>query len=215
MTKHQTDIGLQTQLAPSPQNALPPKHEKLSPGIKMALELGPLAVFFAANQIWGIFPATAVLMVAVTVALAINYWLEKKLPVMPIVTAVMVLIFGGLTLFLQNELFIKIKPTIVNLLFASALLGGLLFGRLLIKLVMQGALQLPDFAWRSLTWRFAAMFIFLACVNEFVWRNYSTDFWVAFKVWGVFPITLLWTAAQMPYMMKHQIDPDAEKASAS
>jgi intracellular septation protein len=214
MTQPPPDTGLHAQLAPSPQHAPPPKAEKLSPGVKLALEMGPLAIFFVANQVWGIFEATAVLMVAVTVALAINYWLEKKLPVMPIVTAVMVLVFGGLTLILHDELFIKIKPTIVNLLFASALLVGLLFGRLLIKLVLGHAFQLPDFAWRSLTFRFAAMFVFLAGVNEFVWRSFSTDFWVAFKVWGVFPITLLWTAAQMPYVMKHQIEPEGDKTDA-
>jgi intracellular septation protein len=214
MTQRKPDTGLETQLAPAPQDASGPKREVLSPGVKMALELGPLAIFFAANQFWGIFPATAILMVAVTTALAINYWLEKKLPVMPIVTAVTVLVFGGLTLILHDELFIKIKPTIVNLLFASGLLGGLLFGRLLIKLVMGQALQLPDFAWRSLTYRVAAMFVFLACVNEYVWRTQSTDFWVAFKVWGVFPITMLWMAAQTPYILKHQIEPEADKKDA-
>lgn len=212
MTQSPTpDTGLHTQLAPSQPSAEQPKAEKLSPGLKLALELGPLAIFFAANQIWGIFPATAVLMVAVTVALAISYWLEKRLPVMPIVTGVMVLVFGGLTLILQDELFIKIKPTIVNTLFAATLLGGLLFGRSLIKLVMEHAIKLPDFAWRSLTWRYAALFAFLAVLNEFIWRNYSTDFWVAFKVWGVFPITVAFTMAQLPYISKHQIDPDAAK----
>jgi intracellular septation protein len=205
------DTGLQTQLAPTPLTAEPPKASKLNPGVKLALELGPLAVFFAANQIWGIFPATAVLMVAVSIALAINYWLEKKLPVMPIVTGVMVLVFGGLTLILQDELFIKIKPTIVNTLFAATLLGGLFFGRSLIKLVMEHAIQLPDFAWRALTWRYAFLFAFLAVLNEVIWRNFSTDFWVAFKVWGVFPITLIFTMAQLPYISKHQIDQGTDK----
>jgi intracellular septation protein len=204
------DTGLETQLAPSAPPTGPAKSEKLNPGLKLALELGPLAVFFAANQIWGIFPATAVLMVAVTIALALNYWLERKLPVMPIVTGVMVLVFGGLTLILQDELFIKIKPTIVNTLFAATLLTGLLFGRSLIKLVMEHAIQLPDFAWRTLTWRYAALFAFLALLNEYIWRNYSTDFWVAFKVWGVFPITMVFTMAQLPYISKHQIDPEKE-----
>lgn len=214
MTQQPPDTGLHANLSPSPKPP-PPKQEHLGQGVKLALEMGPLAIFFAANQIWGIFPATAVLMVAVTIALGINYTLEKKLPVMPIVTAVMVLVFGGLTLILQDELFIKIKPTIVNLLFATALLSGLVFGRLFIKLVLGHAFQLPDFAWRSLTFRFAAMFLVLAVVNELVWRNFSTDFWVAFKVWGVFPITLLWTAAQMPYVLKHQIEPDAGKSDAA
>lgn len=203
--------ALESQLAPSPQMTQPPKRERVNPRLKFALELGPLAIFFAANQVWGIFPATAVLMAAVTIALAINYWLERKLPVMPIVTGVMVLVFGGLTLILQDELFIKIKPTIVNTLFAATLLSGLFFGRSFIKLVMEHAIQLPDFAWRALTWRYAGLFAFLAVLNEVIWRNYSTDFWVAFKVWGVFPITLAFTMAQLPYISKHQIEVDADK----
>ncbi len=195
-------------LAPTPSAPTPEtgKRPPLNPGIKLALELGPLAVFFAANQIWGIFPATAVLMVAVTIALSVNYMLERKLPVMPIVTGAMVLIFGGLTLLLQDELFIKIKPTIVNSLFALALLTGLAFGRPLVKLVMEHAVRLPDFAWRALSWRYAGLFAFLAILNEVIWRNFSTDFWVAFKVWGVFPITLVFTILQMPYITKHQIE---------
>lgn len=200
---------LQGQLAPSPGGLPPePKTGKLSPVMKLALELGPLAIFFVANYVWGIFPATAVLMVAVSAALAANYLLERTLPVMPIVTAVMVLVFGGLTLILHDELFIKIKPTIVNTLFSATLLIGLALGRPLIKLVMEHAIQLPDFAWRALTWRYAFLFAFLAILNEAIWRNFSTDTWVAFKVWGVFPLTLVFTMLQIPYISKYQIQPD-------
>src|SRR5688500_18709750 len=186
----------------------------INPLLKLALDLGPLLVFFAANALFGIFPATAIFMVAMIAAIAAGVSIERKLSPLPLITGVLVLVFGGLTLWLADEFFIKIKPTILYTMFAAVLAGGLLSRRLLIKFVLGHSIQMPDAAWRTLTWRWAAFFLVLAVVNEFVWRSFSTDIWVAFKVWGVFPATLLFAFSQTPFMLRHQIEekPDAAKS---
>jgi intracellular septation protein len=183
----------------------------MHPLLKLALDLGPLLLFFAANAVSGIFTATAVFMVAMVVVIAIGIAVERKVSPMPLVTAALVLIFGGLTLWLANDIFIKIKPTILYVMFAAVLLGGLLYGRLFIKLLLGQTLHLPEVAWRTLTWRWSGFFIALAVINELVWRNVSTNAWVAFKVWGVFPLTLLFALAQTPFITRHQIE-DTESA---
>jgi intracellular septation protein len=181
------------------------KTGKLNPLLKLALEMGPLAVFFLSNSYFGIFPGTAAFMAATVVALAISYTLTRTIPMMPLVTAVFVLIFGGLTLYLADETFIKLKPTIVNLLFAVILFAGLITGRLLIKLVLEGAFQLTDRGWLLLTRAWIAFFLLLAVLNEIVWRNFPTNIWVDFKVFGVMPLTLLFSFALMPVIMRHQL----------
>ena len=128
---------------------------------------------------------------------------------MPLFTGVVVLIFGGLTLWLADEDFIKIKPTILYAAFAAILLGGLALKRLYIKNLLGQTVQLPDHAWRALTWRWAAFFIVIAVLNEFVRHSVSTDDWVAFKVWGIFPLTLLFALAQTPFLMRHQVTSDS------
>lgn len=190
--------------------------QPMNPLLKLALDLGPLAVFFAGNAYFGIMPATGMFMVATILSLGVSYSIEKKLSPMPIVTGVVVMVFGGLTLWLNNDLFIKLKPTIVNSIFASLLIGGLLSGRLFLKFLLDSAFQMSDDAWRKFTYRWIGFFIFLALLNEFIWRNYSTDFWVGFKLWGVFPISLLFALAQTPFLMKHQIktsDDETPKAA--
>lgn len=171
---------------------------------KLILDLGPLLIFFAAFRYLGIFPATAAFMVAVLVALAIGYALEKKLSPMPIFTAVLVVIFGGLTLYLQNDLFIKMKPTVLYAFFGALLLGGLRFNRLFIKYVFGQAFELTDTGWIKLTVRWGIFFLVLAALNEAVWRTTSTETWVAFKVWGIIPLLFLFALAQTPLVMKHQ-----------
>ena len=178
----------------------------MSPLFKMALDLGPLLIFFAANALSDIFTATAVFMIAITLSMALTFAIERKVSPMPVLTCALVLIFGGLTLWLSNENFIKIKPTILYSMFAAVLVGGLAFNRLFIKYLLGQTMQLADPAWRALTWRWSVFFLMLAIVNEIVWRNTSTDTWVAFKVWGVFPLTLLFALSQTPFIARHQIE---------
>jgi intracellular septation protein len=176
-----------------PENAL----------VKLALELGPLAIFFIANARAGIFAATAIFMVAVLVSLVVSRRLIGKWPIMPVISAVVVTVFGGLTLLLNDDLFIKLKPTIVNTLFGAVLLGGLAFGKPLLSIVFDSVFNLTQEGWKKLTFRWALFFFFLAIVNEVVWRTQTTDFWVAFKVFGIMPITLVFGALQYPLLVKY------------
>jgi intracellular septation protein len=175
---------------------------------RLALDLGPLFVFFVAYRFLGIYAATGVFMGAVLVALALDYIIERKLSPVPIMTAVLVMIFGGLTLYLQNAIFIKMKPTALYLLFGLTLLGGLYFNRLFLKYLLSLGFEMPEASWRKLTLRYGIFFLALAAVNEIVWRNFSEALWVDFKVWGVMPLILLFSLLQVPFLMKHQ---DEEK----
>jgi intracellular septation protein len=187
-----------------------PATPKLNPLVKLVLDLGPLIVFFAANARFGIFVATATFMVTILAALAVGYALTRHLPVMPLVTAVIVLVFGSLTLVLHDELFIKLKPTIIYVLFGGVLAGGLAFNKLLLGVVFDSVFHLTDEGWRKLTIRWAAFFFVLALLNEIVWRNTSTDFWVSFKVFGVVPLTFLFGALQYPLLTKYAAPEPAE-----
>jgi intracellular septation protein len=180
--------------------------KKLNPILKLVLDIGPLILFFAANARFGIFAATAGFMVAVLIALAVSYALTRHIEVMPIVTAIIVLIFGGLTLVLHDELFIKLKPTIIYLLFGGTLLGGLALGKPLLGMVFDQMFHLTDEGWRKLTWRWALFFFALAVLNEIVWRTQTTDFWVSFKLFGVVPLTFLFGALQMPLINKYSVE---------
>lgn len=183
--------------------------KKMSPWLKFALELGPLVVFFAANSRAGLFWATGIFMAATAISLIVSWLLIRRVPIMPLVTGVVVLIFGGLTLYLQDELFIKLKPTIVNLLFGGSLLAGLYFGKSLLAVVFEAAFDLTAEGWRKLTWRWAFFFLFLAVLNEVIWRNFTTDFWVAFKVWGVMPMTFIFALCQISLLSKYDNKPSA------
>jgi intracellular septation protein len=188
-----------------------PEQPSLHPGLKLALDFGPLIVFFTANARFGIFVATATLMVAMVPAVCVPYWLTRRVPVMPIVTAIAVLVFGTLTLVLQDELFIKVKPTIIYLLFGSILMGGLMFGKPLLGMVLDSVFHLSDEGWRRLTLRWALFFFALAVLNEVVWRTQSTDFWVSFKVFGVLPLTLLFGALQYPLLTRYAAPEPAQQ----
>ena len=195
-----------------------------SPLLKFALELGPLVVFFLANSYGNqlaeafpvlkalggkIFVGTAFLMVAMVISQALSLWLTRHLAIMPLVTLFFVLIFGGLTLWLQDETFIKMKPTIVNLIFATILLGGLFFGKSLLAYVFDAAFNLDEEGWRKLTFRWGLFFIALAIMNEIVWRNFSNDFWVSFKVWATMPMTILFMMLQLPLLKRHMIEEES------
>ena len=173
--------------------------------MKLAIELGPLLIFFGTNFAAGIYAATAAFMVATLIALGVARWRYHKLPIMPIVSGVVVLLFGGLTLYLQDETFIKLKPTIVYLSFAVLLLGGYLMRKPLLALLFGPVFSLTDEGWRKLTLRWIVFFVAMAVLNEFVWRNFSTDAWVSFKAFGFLPITFAFAFAQMPLMQRYAL----------
>lgn len=178
---------------------------KLNPLVKMAFDFGPLVLFFFANSYRGIFFATAAFMIAVVVALAIQYVLIRKIPIVPVVTAAIVLAFGALTLWLHDETFIKMKPTIIYSIFSAILFAGLATGRPLFELVLDGAFHMTDEGWKKLTWRWAFFFLALAILNEIIWRSVSTDTWVAFKTFGFLPLTLVFALAQAPIFIRYAI----------
>ncbi len=179
--------------------------KELTPGQRSAIDLGPLVVFFAANYFYGIMAGTAALMAATIIAIGITYTMERSVPPMPAVTCIFVMIFGGLTLYFDDELFIKLKPTIVNLLFAGALTTGILLRRNLMKIMLGRVMRLTDEGWLVMTKRWIAMFVFLAIVNEAVWRSVDTDTWVSFKAFGIPVLVILFSIALvMPVVQKHQ-----------
>lgn len=192
---------------------------RLGPGAKLAVEAGPLVVFFLTSSIarrrledpsGSIFWATGAFMVAIVISLLVSLRVERRIPPMAAFTAVFVLVFGGLTLYLQDDFFIKVKSTIVNVLFALLLSAGLMTGRSFLKIVLGEAIQLSDEGWRLLTLRWIGFFLFLAGANEVVWRNFSDETWVAFKSFGILPMTILFSLLQLPLMQRHQLEPATE-----
>jgi intracellular septation protein len=191
--------------------------------IKFGIELGPLVVFFLTNSVYGIYTATMVFMAATLAALAASLLVLKKLPVMLLVSGVLVLAFGGLTVYLHNDIFIKLKPTIINLLFASVLLVGLATERLFVKMLLGEALHLDHAGWRKLQFRYGLFFLFLALLNEVVWRGAdwywsdvphvgdgphpATNFWSGFKIFGVWPLAIGFMMVQLWLIRDHMIEP--------
>jgi len=183
------------------------------PLFKLATELGPLIVFFAANAKFDLFVATGAFMVAIVVSIIVSYAVVRHVPLMALVSAAIVLVFGGLTLFLHNETFIKMKPTIIYGLFGLVLGGGLLFGKSFIAIMFDQMFNLTPAGWRALTLRWALFFVAMAVLNEAIWRTQSTDFWVAFKAFGAVPITAVFAMLQMPLINRHSIASASAEAS--
>ncbi|MDF1608179.1 septation protein A [Hoeflea sp. YIM 152468] len=205
-----------------------PRRKKINPLLKLVLELGPLLVFFFANargewiaervpflaDIGGpIFVGTACFMIATAIALSVSWILVRSLPIMPLLSGVIVLTFGALTLWLHDETFIKVKPTIINTMFGLILLGGLLFKKSFLGYVFDSAFKLDAEGWRILTMRWGLYFLIMAVVNEFIWRNFSTDFWIAFKVWGNLPLSIVFTLLQLPLMQRHALPDETADAA--
>jgi len=177
----------------------------LGPFARLAVEAGPLVVFFVVNRMEGIMAGTGAFMAATLVSVVLSHRLDRRLPLMPLISCGFVMLFGGLTLALDDALFIKIKPTVVNLLFAAVLGIGLALKRPFLKMLMGAMIELDDQGWRVLTLRWAVFFVVLAVLNEIVWRSMSTDAWVNFKVFALMPLTLLFGLANVPLIMRHQV----------
>ena len=173
---------------------------------KLLIDIGPLAVFFIFYSRGDLKSAIIPFMIATIIAVLFSYIMEKKIPVMPTVSAFIILIFGGLTIYFDNEVFFKMKPTIINLLFALILYGGVIVKKPLLKFLLGAAIKLEDEGWKILTQRWISFFIALAVLNEIVWRTQSTDIWVNFKVFGILPITFIFTMTQFPLIKKYQIE---------
>ena len=175
--------------------------------IKLFIDIGPLAVFFIYYKISGdLIDAILPLMLATVISVIISYILEKRIPIMPTLGAGVVVIFGGLTIIFDNKIFIFMKPTIINIIFAAILYGGIILKKPLLKYLLGSALKLEEEGWTILTQRWAAFFIALAVLNEIVWRTMSEEFWVSFKVFGILPITFIFTMTQFPLIKKYQVE---------
>ena len=176
--------------------------------LKFVTDFGPLLIFFtiyykSGNNLSAAIPP---LIISTLIAVAIMYFVEKKIPYVPLIGAVVISLFGGLTLYFNNPIFIYMKPTIVNLIFAAILLiSNLHFNKNYLKLFLQTAFQLNDEGWKKLNFRWAYFFIFLAILNEVVWRTQPETTWVNFKVWGMLPITIIFTAMQLPLINKYKL----------
>lgn len=177
----------------------------MSKGLKTAIDFGPLILFFAVNYKAGLMAGTAVLVAATVIAIGLSFWMERRVPLMPAVGCIFVVFFGGLTLILEDEFFIKIKPTAVNLLLAGGLLVGLLLKRNFLAKVMGGMIQIDALGWQRMTWAWIGFFVVLAVLNEIAWRNFSTDDWVTFKAFGIPILAVVFSVGLTPLIQHHQI----------
>ena len=173
---------------------------------KLLVDIGPLAIFFIFYTRGDLQSAILPFMIATAIAVLFSYIVEKKIPIMPTIGAVIILFFGGLTIYFDNEIFFKMKPTIINLLFGAILYGGEIIKKPLLKYLLGATLKLQDEGWTILTKRWIGFFIALAILNEIIWRTQSTDLWVNFKVFGILPITFIFTMTQFSLIKKYQIE---------
>ena len=206
---------MNSEVDPKPADSGAPQVAEHGQFSRLVLEIGPLVVFFFTNWKYGIFTATGVFMVVTVIALTVSRVKFGRIPVMPLVSGVFILVFGGLTLYFENEYFIKIKPTIVNLLFGTILFVGLAAGHSLLRILFGEVFKLQDRGWRILTFRWALFFCLLAVLNEIVWRNFSTEFWISFKMVGIMPITMIFAISQVALIQKYDASEQSETDAAS
>ena len=179
------------------------------PIIKFLADFGPLLIFFTIyfrndNDLASAIPP---FIIATLISIIVIYFVEKRVPIVPLFSGILITLFGGLTLYFDNKIFFYMKPTIINLLFAGILFfGKYITKKSLIKLFFQNAINLEDEGWEKLNIRWVYFFLFVAILNEFIWRTQSEIFWVNFKVWGLLPITFLFTASQFPLINKYKLD---------
>lgn len=171
--------------------------------LKPASDYGPLLVFLVVYYASDILTATGALMAASFVALLVSWTLARTVPWLPLIAAAILGVFGGLTLVFEDSFWIKIKPTVMQVIFAVALYGSLLAGKPLLKMMLNSAFEMPDRAWRVMTVRFSLFFLAMAAANELVWRTQSEDFWVTFDTVGQMGITFIFVMSQVPYMLRH------------
>ncbi len=216
-------------MAVTPDDAAPMKAEgqiKESALLKLILEIGPLMVFFfaynegAALAEWAGFPdtkpiiaATAIFIPTMALSVLVSYIVTRSVAVMPLVSLVLVVVFGGLTIWLNDDTFIKMKPTILNMIFAIVLMTGLYFNKMFLKMIFQEGWSITDRGWFLLTVRWSAFFVFMAVLNEVIWRNFSEEFWVNFKVWGNLPITMIFAIFQMRLVFQHPMPEEEDEVA--
>lgn len=174
--------------------------------LKYAVDYGPILAFFIAYKMAGLMAATVALMIATAIATLLLYILQRRLALMPIITLLVVGTFGGLTLWLHDDTFIKMKPTVIQGLFAVILFGGLIMKKPLIRYVMGSTLQMDDDGWRLLSLRFACFFAAMAVLNEIVWRTQPEGVWIDFKVFGIIGLTLVFILTQIPLILRHSTE---------
>lgn len=177
--------------------------KELPQGLKLALDFAPLVAFFIAYKVGGVYWATSIIIALTLVSLLVGYALTGRIAKFPLFSGILITVMGGLTLYLQNDMFVKMKPTVANLVFAALLGGGLLMNRMFLKDLLGSAIEMPKAAWATLTWRWAGFFVFLAGLNEYVWRTMTEASWVNFKVFGLMGLTLLFALANAPFMARH------------
>jgi intracellular septation protein len=187
--------------------------KELPQGLKLTLDFAPLIAFFIAYKLGGVYWATSIIIALTIASLVIGYALTGRVARFPLFSGILITIMGGLTLYLQNDMFVKMKPTAANLVFAVILGGGLLSNRMFLKDLLGSAIDMPIAAWRTLTIRWTLFFIALAGANEYVWRTMSEGTWVNFKVFGLMGLTMLFALANAPFMAKHMKDEDANPSA--